>query len=262
MNCPIPPDADAPAGAISKDAFYGGAFHLLQPAGRGFRAGHDALLLAACVAEDAAGQAVDMGSGSGAVALAAALRAPALQIVMAERNRTMAGLASDTLRLPENAASAPRLTARQLDLLAPRPVREAAGLRDGAFDLVLTNPPFHPATGRRSSDPLRDEARGMPDEAFLLRWIAVASALLRHGGHFLMIGRPDNLGQILPAAHNRFGAIAVRPLHAAPDAPATRILVSASRGSRLPLRMLPPLVMDAELRAAVSAGRFSVPMGL
>ncbi|WP_294640794.1 methyltransferase, partial [uncultured Aureimonas sp.] len=148
-----------PSGEVTKDAFYGGAFHLLQPARGGLRAGDDALLLAATVEPGQGGTAADLGSGSGAVALAAATRAPALHLTLAERDPAIVDLARRTLALPENADLSRRLRVAELDLLQLRPAREAAGLADGAFDLVLTNPPFHPAGGRVSPDATRAAAK-------------------------------------------------------------------------------------------------------
>ncbi|WP_062204659.1 tRNA1(Val) (adenine(37)-N6)-methyltransferase [Aureimonas sp. AU12] len=255
MNSPIPPEgASAPDAATSTDAFLRGAFHLVQPAGRGFRAGHDALLLAACVGDAMAGRALDMGAGSGAVAFAAACRADGIHLDLAERNAEIAALAERSRRLSANAALAGRLAVRVADLLSPRAAREAAGLRDGAYDLVLTNPPFHPAGQRRSPDPLRDEARAIPGADFLARWIAVAAALLRPGGRLALIGRPENLRDLLPAADNRFGSLRLLAVHRDVDAPASRILLGAVAGSREPIRILPPLVLDAEMRERISLG--------
>ncbi|RIX98815.1 methyltransferase [Aureimonas flava] len=250
----------APADGVTCDAFLGGAFHLLQPARGGLRSGDDALLLAATVEPGQGGLAADLGSGAGAVALAAAVRAPGLHVVLAERNRAMAELARGTLALPENAALAGRLHLAELDLLQPRPAREAAGLADAAFDLVLTNPPFHPAGGRVSPHPMRASAKGVPDPAFTGRWLAVAAALLRHGGALRMIGRPDQLAEIARACDNRLGGLCVRAVHSDAHAPAIRILVAATRGSRAPLRLLPPLVLDAPTRTALAGGHLHIAM--
>ncbi|WP_279483747.1 methyltransferase [Aureimonas sp. SK2] len=250
------PDAE-PA---TTDAFLGGAFHLLQPARGGLRSGDDALLLAATVEPGQGGRAIDMGSGSGAAGWAAAIRAPGLSLTLAERDPMMAGLARRTLALPENAANAHRFAVAELDLLGSRPAREAVGLLDGAFDLVVTNPPFHPAGGRRSPDAARAGAKSVPDADFTARWIATASALLRHGGAFRMITRPDTLGDILPSCRNRLGGLTLRAVHSKPEAPAIRILLAATRGSRAPLRLLPPLVLDAPTKAALSAGTLTIAM--
>lgn len=252
-SLPTGADGEAPPNT-TLDAFLDGAFHLLQPAANGFRAGHDALLVAAAVPGDAAGQAVDLGAGAGALAFAAAVRAPGLHITLAERNAAMAALAERSRRLPGNAALAPRLRIAECDVLAGRAARERAGLHDGLFDLVLSNPPFHPPDHRRSPHALRDEALAAPDRNFLGRWLTAASALLRHGGTTLMILRPENLADIFPVLPGRLGDLRCLPIHPSAEAPATRILASATRGSRAPFRLLPRLVLDRELRDRVSHG--------
>lgn len=258
MNSPTSPEAAPGSGATSTDAFLRGAFHLVQPAGRGFRAGHDALLLASCVGDAMAGRAIDMGAGGGAVAFAAAYRAGGLHLDLAERNAEIAALAERSRLLSANAALAGRLAVRAVDLLSPRATREAAGLGDDAYDLVLTNPPFHPAGQRRSPDALRDEARAIPGADFLPRWIAVAAALLRPGGRLALIGRPENLRELLPAADNRFGSLRLLAVHPQADAPASRILIGAVAGSREPMRILPPLVLDAGMRGRISLGHHHI----
>jgi tRNA1(Val) A37 N6-methylase TrmN6 len=245
---------------VTCDAFLGGAFHLLQPARGGLRSGDDALLLAATIPPGQGGRAADLGSGSGAVALTLAFRAPSLSVTLAERDPVMADLARRTLALPENAHLAPQLAVAELDVLSPRSVREAAGLADAAFDLVVTNPPFHPAGGRVSPDAMRAGAKGVPDAAFTARWIMVAAALLRHGGAFRMIGRPEQIPAIAEACRNRLGGLAVRAVHSRADAAAVRILVAATRGSRAPLRLLPPVVLDPPTRDALSAGHLAIAM--
>lgn len=226
----------------------------------GFRAGLDALLLAACVSPDQEGPAADLGAGSGVVGLAAAVRCPGLDVTLVEKDPAMAGLARRSLGLAENAVPAQRLSVVEADLLGNRTAREAAGLRDGAFRIVLTNPPFHPAGGRASPDAGRNAARAMPEPDFLQRWLAAASALLANGGSLYLIARPDNLPAILSAAPGRFGDIRIRPVLPSPARRASRILVVARRGSKAPLSLLPPIVLH-EADGSSSAVASSVAAG-
>lgn len=46
------------------DAFHRGAFHVVQPRGRGHRSGMDAMLLAALVADDRSIRVADLGAGA------------------------------------------------------------------------------------------------------------------------------------------------------------------------------------------------------
>ena len=69
-----------------------------------------------------------------------------------------------------------------------------------------------------------------------------------------MIWRADGLADVLAALAPAFGAVAVTPVHPAPDKPAIRILVTAVKASRAPLALLPPLVLaDASGRPTAAA---------
>lgn len=256
-----------PAGT-SRDAFYGGRFHLLQPKGRGFRAGLDALLLAASLPPSRCGECADLGAGAGAVGFAAAVRCPGLHVTLVESSPAMSALAREAIALPENAGIAARLRVAELDVLGRRAARAAAGIEDGSFGTVITNPPFHPAGGRASPDALRDAARAMPTADFLAGWIRASAALLEEGGLFAMIARPDNIAEILDAAGRRLGDLRIRPVHSAPARPAIRILVHARKGSRAGLSLLAPVVLHSDdgaltpLAHAVASGEATVDLGL
>lgn len=244
----------------SLDAFYGGAFHLLQPKGRGHRAGLDPLLLAAALPASEAGEVADLGAGTGAVGFALACRCPELRVTLVEQEAAVVGLLRRSLALAENRSLTGRLSVIEADLLALRPVREAAGLRDGAYDAVLTNPPFHPPGDRPSPDVLRSAARSVPDRDFLARWLQVSAALLKPRGILALVARPENLGDIVAGAKGRLGDLRVMPVHSRAGLPAIRILVRARRGSKAGLSLLPGLTLHeaggelTPLARAVAAG--------
>lgn len=234
------PDGTAPS-QLRADSFWRGAFTLLQLPRAGYRSGLDALLVASAVPQDATGHCLDLGAGAGAIGLAAATRAPGLAVTLVEQVPEMADCARRALNLPQNAALSPRTRVVCADATAPRPAREACGLCDGAFDLILTNPPFYPPDHRASPDPLRRQALTVPGPNFLARWFTVASALSRHGGRLVTILPPAGLGLFLAAVEGRFGDVSLRPVHTRRDAAACRMLLAARRGSRGPLRILPGL---------------------
>ena len=250
---------------VRLDAFYGGAFAVLQPKGWGYRSGLDALLLAAAVPAETSGRIADLGAGSGGVGLAAAVRAPASHVTLVEAEPVMAALCRRSLALAENAPLAPRLAVAHVDIADRRAAREAAGLTDGAFDLVLTNPPFHPANHRRPPDPVRERALFPAADIPLDRWLAVAAALLLPRGRLVTVLRADLLGEALAALQARLGALAILPVHTRAGAPAERIVVAARKGTRAPLRLLEGIALadgaghPSDLADRVSAGTAELP---
>lgn len=230
-----------PDDAPSVDAFHRGRFVLVQPR-KGYRAGLDAMLLAACVPEGFAGRLADLGAGVGAAGLAVAARCPAARVVLVEREAQMLAHARLTLAHDANAALRGRIEALAADVTLTGKARRQAGLADASFDFALMNPPFNEAADRASPDALRRAAHVMEDGLFG-RWLRTASALVKPRGGLALIARPQSLGEILAALDGRFGGARILPVHPRPDEPAIRILLRAVRGSRAPLSLLLPLVL-------------------
>ncbi len=230
------------ADLVGPHDFFGGLLRIREAAD-GHRAGTDAVLLAACAPEDFAGRVVDAGAGCGVVGLAVAARRPDARATLVEIDPASAAIAED------NAAAnglAERTSVIRADLLAPARLRAAAELLERSADLVLTNPPFHPAGRvRRSPDARRAGAHVLSDED-LVRWVRACGTLLVPKGALVMIHRPEALRTILDSLSGTFGGVVLRPVHARADRPAVRVLVRAVKGSRAPLSLRPGFVLQNE----------------
>ena len=235
----------------TEDAFLGGALSILQPKG-GYRAGLDAVLLAATISNDVR-SVLDVGAGVGVVGLAVARRVPGATVTMIERYRGLADLAR------ANAARnqlSDRVQVIQADIV--RLPTDAAEIRGAAetFDCVLGNPPFHvEGRGTAASDRAKAGSHAMP-EGDLGRWARFMARMARPGGTATLIHRADALATILSALASRFGGALVLPIYPRPGEPASRVLVQATKGSRAPLQLLPGLVLhndDHSFRPDVDA---------
>jgi len=231
------------------DAFHRGAFHLVQPAGKGHRAGLDAMLLAGAVPDGFGGRLADLGSGAGAAGFAVAVRCPAASVLLVEKAAEMADCARQSRDLPENRALAGRIDVLQADVELAGPERTRAGLPDRSFDFIIMNPPFNSAEDRATPDPLKRDAHVMTGGLFD-RWLRTASALARAKADVAIIARPASLSEILAALEGRFGSPRLLPIHPRPEAEAIRIIVRARKGARGALSLAPPLVLhDRDGRA-------------
>lgn len=232
MNVPPGTDPRAPG-----DPFLGSRLRLRQTP-RGHRAGTDAVLLAAAMPAETAGLVIDAGAGTGAVGLAAALRAPLARIGLVEIDPETAALAR--ANIIENALTE-RVRLHEADLLSPAS-RRATDLAEEAADLVLTNPPYlDAARARVSPDPRR--ALAHVAAGGLEPWARACLALLRPGGELAMIHRADALQQCLASLGARLGGLHILPVVARAGGPATRILLRGVKGSKAPLTLLSPLVL-------------------
>lgn len=225
---------------LTDDLFLGGRLRLLQPR-RGHRFGGDAALLAAAARgrmEEGAAVA-DLGAGVGAVGLALA-HAGAGRALMVEVDAGLSALSAGNAERNELDGVAEALCAD----VAMVGRGQTAALA-GRFGLVAANPPFDDGRRMRASpDAQKAVAHRDPGDVAAV-WTKTAARLLKPGGSFVMIHRPQALGELLAALGGAFGDIMLRPVQPRADAPAARLLVAARKGRRGALALLPPLVMHA-----------------
>jgi tRNA1(Val) A37 N6-methylase TrmN6 len=227
------------------DAFHRGAFHIVQPKGRGHRSGMDAMLLASLVADDRQIRVADLGAGAGAAGIAVASRLERAEVVLFERSAEMANFAVKSLALPENERFAGRVSVVEADVTFTGKARNEAGLVDDSFNHVIMNPPFNDGSDRLTPDALKAEAHAMTDGLFE-SWIRTAGAILIPGGQLSLIARPQSIADIIAACGRRFGGMEITPVHPRKGENAVRILVTAVKGSRARLTLRAPLVMHQE----------------
>ncbi|MGY5778787.1 tRNA1(Val) (adenine(37)-N6)-methyltransferase [Rhizobium sp. LEGMi135b] len=227
------------------DAFHRGAFHVVQPKGRGHRSGMDAMLLAALVADERAIRVADLGAGAGAAGMAVASRLDRAEVVLFERSSDMAEFARKSLALQENTRFADRVSVIDADVTLTGKDRNEAGLVDDSFHHVIMNPPFNDASDRLTPDALKAEAHAMTDGLFE-KWIRTAGAIMIPGGQLSLIARPASIGEIIAACGRRFGGIEITPIHPREGENAVRILVTGIKGSRARLTLRAPLTMHGE----------------
>jgi tRNA1(Val) A37 N6-methylase TrmN6 len=241
-------DAPGEAGALptTEDALLGGRLAIRQPA-KGHRVGTDAILLAAAAPTEGVSRLVDVGAGVGAVGLALLARLGSAQADLVEKEADLAALAEENAA--RNGLQA-RTRVLRVDV-AQAHDRRALGLQDEAADLIVTNPPFFEARNVRvSSDAKRASAHVFAKDsttdgglAPLETWIVASLSLLRPGGRFIIIHRPDALAQMLKAFARRLGAIEILPIYPNAKADAQRLLVAGQKGAKGPTSLRPGLVL-------------------
>lgn len=164
------------------------------------------------------GRVLDVGSGSGLVALMVAQRFPEAVVEGVD-------IDSDAVnQARENFARSPwssRLTARQCDFLEFTP--------GGQFDAIVSNPPFF-VTGETAPDARRALARhegGLTVETLIRR----ASLLLSQGGRLALIAPAERLDELIyTGAINRLDASRVMMVRPTDKAQPYRVMVEMVKG--------------------------------
>lgn len=214
---------------LREDGFLGGRLMIRQPVS-GYRAGADAVMMAAACPAVAGDAVLELGCGAGVAALCVAARVPGVELTGLELQDRYAALARDN-------AMRNGITA---DIIAGDLTRMPEALRAQSFDHVIANPPYF-AAGTIAPDTGRGTARH--EDAPLSQWIETGLRRLRPGGWLTMIHRAERLGAILATLGVSAGEITILPVSARMGREAGRVIVVARKGAKAPLRLLFPFVM-------------------
>lgn len=201
-----------------------------------FRFGTDSLLLADFVPLRGAKRGVDLGCGSGILTLLPALRSEALHMTGLELQAEAAAAARENLALN---GLAERCAILEGDLRRCREIFPAGG-----FDLVLSNPPYF-KEGSGAASPRAERAAARSESCCSLEELCAAAAwLLRTGGCFCLVHRPERLSELCC----RLSAAGLEPkrlrfaANRAESAPSL-VLLEARRGGRPGLTVEPTLFL-------------------
>lgn len=145
-----------------------------------FPLGSDALALGEFATVRRGWRVCDLGTGSGALLLLLARRAPDLALSAVERDPLAAQTARDNLA--QNDLTGTVVAGDLRDRLLPA----------GQFDLVVSNPPYFPVNAGGSGGPARSEAF-----CTLEQLCAAAGYLVKNGGRFALCHRPERLTDLL-----------------------------------------------------------------
>jgi len=207
---------------------------------QGLTFGTDAYLLAAYIKPRASAKAVDLGSGTGIIPLLCLARKKAAVFTAVE-------IQSSFCSLIEKNAEENALTIGGKDRLAAlcSDVRDITSAQvGGEADLVTANPPYMAADSG---------ARNEADEKYLARhevcgtiydFCAAAGKLLKHGGRFCCVFRPNRLGDLFDALRsNHLEPKRMTLVQATVASEPSMVLVEAVKHAAPFLLITPPLCL-------------------
>jgi tRNA1(Val) A37 N6-methylase TrmN6 len=236
------PAATAMPSSLSEDAFLGGKLNILQPE-KGYRAGIDAVFLAAAIPATAGETIFEAGIGAGVASLCLLARLPQLHVTGIEVATRYAVLCQQNAKRNNFSENVHVVTADVKDAMR----RELAHMpQHNSFAHAFANPPYF-EEGKVTPSPslLKATAHAFgPDDLDL--WIKVLHAMVMLRGTVTVIHRAETLGKLLGAMEGKFGDIRVAPLYARTGTAASRVIVQGVKGSRAPMQLLPGLILHEE----------------
>ncbi|MBQ7033313.1 MAG: tRNA1(Val) (adenine(37)-N6)-methyltransferase [Clostridia bacterium] len=216
-----------------KDDLQLSGLHIWQDK-REFCFGVDAVLLSAFAEVKKGDTVLDLCSGNGIIPILLAGKTEAAEILGLEINPVQVRLAARSTA--ENGLS--HVTITEGD------VKKAPELFAGRrFDVITCNPPY--IRDGRIQNPSRSRAIARHEILCTLSDVLEsASALLRFGGRFYMVHRPDRLAEILEEMRaHRLEPKRLRTVHAKEGNEATLVLVEGTKGGGTFMHVMPPLIL-------------------
>lgn len=194
-----------------------------------FPLGQDSLALADFATLRRGDKVCDLGCGAGALLLLLAGRQSTLELSGVEISPEYSAMASKNLE--KNGLTGEIYTGDVRQVCKTLPA--------GGFSLVISNPPYFRAGSGGDGGAARME------EATLTDWCAAAGRLVKNGGRFALVHRPERLAELFAALQNSgLEPKRLQLIQHKEDTPPSAVLVEAVRQGRPGLEVLPVRLMN------------------
>lgn len=202
----------------------------------GLTFGTDAYFLASFIKPQRHAHAVELGAGTGIISLLCAAKERLGLIDAIEIQEDFYSIARRNVELNEFDG--------RIRLICEDVRNVGSSTVGGEVDVVFTNPPYMTVDSGK---------RNISDRKYIARhevcgdigdFCAAARRLLKHGGRFYCVWRPDRLSSLFATMKNN----ALEPkrlvfVHGDAEAEPSMVLVSATKGGAEGLRILPPIIL-------------------
>lgn len=199
--------------------------------------GTDAYLLAAFIRPQPSAKAVELGAGTGILSLLLSAKNRVKHIHAIEVQEDFAELADRNVKL-NSLEDKIEIICSDIRNINPNDI-------GGEVDIVFANPPYmRTDSGKRNESDrkyiARHEVKGGIDD-----FCRAAYRLLKHGGKFYCVWRPDRLSELIAAmSANRLEPKVIEFVHADEKSEPSVMLVSATKGGAHGARVMPPLMLN------------------
>ena len=209
--------------------------HIIQDPKR-FCFGVDAVILAGFAKVKKGEKVLDLGTGTGIIPILLAAKTNGQHFTGLEIQPESAEMANRSVLMNELEE---KVEIKEGD------IKEAGAIFGAAtFDVVTSNPPYMKCTSGK---------RNESDEKYIARhevcgditdFCACAARLLKHGGKFVCVWRPDRLTDLLNAMHAcRLEPKRMTFVYADAESEPSGVLIEATKGAAPSLRVSKPLIL-------------------
>ena len=206
---------------------------------QGLTFGSDTYLLSAFIKEQKSARAADLGSGTGIASLLCAARGKFARIYAIEIQESFCELIERNTSLNGFDGI---ITAINSDVRDVKP-----SLTDGELDAVFSNPPYMKVNAGKRND--ADEKYIARHEVFggIYDFCSAAARLLKFGGRFYCVYRPDRLSELMDAMHaSKLEPKRMTFVHPDEFTSPSAVLIEAKKGAAPSMKLTAPLIIHKE----------------
>ena len=222
----------------TKNKFLGGRLKIYQQK-KGFRAGHDSVILASSIPAKKGDKCLELGVGTGVVSLCLLSRIEDLKVLGIDNDQDVLNLAKEN-SIINNFQDKLSLIKGDLN----KGLKEFSKIQRQSFDHIYSNPPYY--IEDEIIFPLHESKRrayeGNSDT--LKSWLKIALTFVKSKGSITFINHIKNLPKMLNLFTSSMGDINVIPIFSTMQNPASRFLISGVRDSKKPLKFTKGLVLN------------------
>ena len=205
----------------------------------GLTFGTDAYLLASFIRPQTKARAAELGTGTGIISLLLASRSRLSHITAIEVQSDFADLADRNIRLN---SLEEKITVIHGDV---RSIRSSD--IDGELDVVFSNPPYMRTDSGKRNDSDRKYIARHEVMGSIGDFCEAASRMLKHGGRFYCVWRPDRLSELMWSMRkNRIEPKVAVFVHADSESEPSMVLIMGTKGGNEGMRILPPLLLHPD----------------
>lgn len=206
---------------------------------QGLTFGSDTYLLSAFIKEQKSARAADLGSGTGIASLLCMSRKKFAHVYAIEIQSDFCELIK---RNSELNGFEDTITAICSDVRDIRPADT-----DGELDAVFSNPPYMKVNAGKRNE--ADEKYIARHEVFggIYDFCAAAAKLLKFGGRFYCVYRPDRLSELMDAMQrSKLEPKRMTFVHPDEFTPPSAVLIEAKKGAAPSMKLTAPLIIHKE----------------
>ena len=218
---------------------FAGRLRLFQKR-QGYRFSVDSILLGDFARERVAGRIIDLGTGSGILAVLLSRIEAVREIMGIEVQEDLAALAQKNILYN---TCGDKVTIIRADI---RELKEQFSAT--SFDAVISNPPFYPIKSGLLNEHSGKAVSRHELHGTLADFLSISAYLLKHSGAFLTIFPCSRIGDLIEEMRKAtLEPKTLQFIHPKVEEPANLVLAEGIKGAGKEARVLPPLALfDAE----------------